>query len=81
MSNTFKDKKASKLRKRIKENLEPVKTKKYLKHKRHGSCEEFENCPDCGGLTNLQNGFLVCTDCGWVDAGQTLFLDQVITHF
>jgi hypothetical protein len=22
-------------------------------------------CPDCGGLTNFQNGFLTCCECSW----------------
>lgn len=81
MARTFKDLRNEREKRKIDKSLEPQKKKSYLRSKRNGSGDEFDNCPDCGGLTNLQSGFLVCTECGWVDANQTLFLDQVITAY
>ena len=66
MSRTLKDTRASKeLRKsKIKEPT----SQKFQKAKRNGffsECSDDDLCPDCGGLTNFTNGFLVCTECNW----------------
>ena len=66
MSRTLKDTRVAKELRKSKIN-DPV-SRKYRKAKRNGflSCESDEDlCPECGGLTNFTNGFLVCTDCNW----------------
>ena len=31
--------------------------------------DEGEHCPCCGKETDFECGFLVCGECGWIDAG------------
>ena len=66
MSRTLKDTRAAKQFRREK-NKVPV-VQKYQKAKRNGFLStnyEEDYCPECGGLTDFTNGFLVCTDCNW----------------
>ncbi len=81
MARTYKDQKNERSIRKTETSSEPNKKKNYLSQKRYGANDDYELCPDCGGLTNFQSGFLVCTECGWVDACHTLFLDQVITSY
>lgn len=66
MSRTIKDTRSAKEKQR-KEPADPIQ-QKYKAAKRNGFftslCEE-DLCPECGGLTSFNNGFLVCMDCNW----------------
>lgn len=75
MSRTFKDRQQLGT-KSLKKRQEPL-TRDYLRLKRHGPCDPGDVCPECGGLTDLQDGFLVCSECNWNDGGLSA-LDQ---HF
>jgi hypothetical protein len=66
MSRTIKDMRATKVARPSKEE-EPVR-QSYRKAKRNGffsSSSDEDHCPECGGLTNFQNGFLTCSECNW----------------
>ena len=66
MSRTLKDTRAAKEIRKEKGN-DPV-SQKYQNAKRNGflfKSYEEDYCPECGGLTDFTNGFLVCTDCNW----------------
>jgi hypothetical protein len=65
MSRTLKDSKPTKENKMKKQN--DLISQKYLTHKQNGFCanSDEEVCPECGGLINFTNGFLLCTDCEW----------------
>ncbi len=66
MSRTIKDLKQNKV-------LAAVKKAEQLKQNyRRARLEGFftrisdeDYCPDCGGLTNFQDGFLTCCECSW----------------
>ena len=66
MSRTLKDSRAAKeIRKQ--KTKDPV-SRKDQKVKRNGffaANSEEDHCPECSGLTNFTNGFLVCTECNW----------------
>jgi len=80
MSRTYKD------RKKNKENMfgqhlrQPVRefSRQYLNFKRNGPCEEGDCCPDCGGFTELQDGYLVCSECGWAECEMMPLIDELV---
>lgn len=41
--------------------------RRYFKFKKSGPPLDGEECPDCGGLTDFQSGYLTCSECGWTD--------------
>jgi len=79
MSRTYKDFKKSKvaeLKSKSQKETRPL-LQHYLNFKRRGVNEVGDNCPDCGGYTDLQSGFLICTECGWIDAGDSAFDGEI----
>jgi hypothetical protein len=66
MSRTRKDLRVQKALSR-KNSCEPLKTS-FLRLKSGRTpfrIHEEDFCPDCGGLTNFQSGFLTCAECNW----------------
>lgn len=64
MSRTLKDKREMKVAHSLKQE-KPIH-QKYRKFKQEGSYDWGEDlCPECGGITDFQNGFLTCTECNW----------------
>lgn len=79
MSRTHKDRK----KKAPEATARQVKPKKqlsqhYLQFKRYGCTPEYDHCPSCGSLTDFQNGYLVCAECGWIDADEFIQIDKLI---
>ena len=60
MARTYEDEKKSK------KKITPMK-RRYLNFKRRGNHDEGDNCPECGGLTDFKSGFLICSECGWIE--------------
>lgn len=46
---------------------EPGLKRRYLNFKKSGAPLEGDRCRECGGLTDFQNGYLVCCECGWTE--------------
>lgn len=65
MSRTTKDKKKNRTKNLYQK--EPQLTSRYLKIKRHGFDDEFneKSCPVCRGFCEYERGYYICQDCGW----------------
>lgn len=46
---------------------EPGLKRRYLNFKKAGPPLDGDVCPECGGLTDFQSGFLTCCECGWTE--------------
>ncbi|MGZ3748798.1 MAG: hypothetical protein ACXVB1_17720 [Pseudobdellovibrionaceae bacterium] len=57
MSRTLKDHKERRSKRR--------KLCERLHYEGEGDNEELDMCPECNTPTDFQNGFLICTECGW----------------
>ncbi|HEY8270662.1 MAG TPA: hypothetical protein VIG33_07210 [Pseudobdellovibrionaceae bacterium] len=67
MSRTYKDKNVIYLPERkspVKHKREHQLRGRYSKYKKEGPPLDADNCYDCGGPTDFQGGFLVCSECG-----------------
>jgi hypothetical protein len=80
MSRTFKDRKPifggpEKIR-QISEGK--IFSKNFENYRRFGPPDPIDpRCPYCGSITEYENGFLVCHDCGSVDSAfGNLYLDK-----
>lgn len=70
MSRTLKDKKP--IYRRDDEPLyhnreEPQMRRRFLNFIKSGPPLDGEKCPECGGLTNFQDGYITCCECGWIE--------------
>jgi len=70
MSRTLKDKRdiyrtEQELVERRKPSL--MLKRRYLNFKKSGVPDDGECCPECSGLTDFQNGYLTCSECGWTE--------------
>lgn len=70
MSRTLKDKRD--VYKTEKEPMErrkpgPILKRRYLNFRKSGASVDGESCPECGGLTDFQDGYLICSECGWTE--------------
>jgi hypothetical protein len=45
----------------------PMFKRRYLNFKKSGVPDDGECCPECAGLTDFQNGYLTCSECGWTE--------------
>ena len=66
MSRTLKDLRSQKALR--KEKVPELIKASYRKAKKCGlipRLNEEDFCPDCGGLTSFQDGFLTCEECSW----------------
>jgi hypothetical protein len=46
---------------------EPLLTRRFLNFKKSGPPVDGDVCPECGGLTDFQSGYLTCSECGWTE--------------
>lgn len=46
---------------------EPGLKRRFLNFKKSGPPLDGEQCPECGGLTDFQSGYLTCSQCGWTE--------------
>lgn len=46
---------------------EPLLTRRFLNFKKSGPPVDGDVCPECGGLTDFQSGYLTCCECGWTE--------------
>lgn len=46
---------------------EPGLKRRFLNFKKSGPPLDGDICPDCGGLTDFQSGYLTCCECGWTE--------------
>ncbi len=70
MSRTFKDRVAYLKKLEIAQKTQPPQPtfrKHYLSFKKNGPADGYDRCPECGVLTDFQNGFIHCSECGWLD--------------
>lgn len=70
MSRTHKDKNEiylAKSERREKRRQEPSLRRRFFNQKKSGPPLDGEHCPECGGFTDFQNGYLTCSECGWTD--------------
>lgn len=70
MARTLKDKRAvyrSDSEKTYVDHTEPGLKRRFLNFRKSGPPVDGDLCPECGGLTDFQSGFLTCTDCGWTE--------------
>lgn len=76
MSRTYKDKKlrylnTAEFKLDHKEDI-GLKTR-YRNFKKSGPPVEYEQCPECGGYTDYQNGYLCCEECNY---SEVIYLSQ-----
>ncbi len=80
MSRTFKDRKPiyGGPEKTFRTSGGKILSKHFENYKRFGPIEPMDSrCPYCGNITEYENGFLICHDCGSVDSAfGNLYLDQ-----
>ena len=78
MSRTFKDRKKNKPTESCAKSrtLEPQLSQHYLNFKRRGASDGDEMCPYCGGITDIQDNYFMCSECGWVDTDLPILLDE-----
>lgn len=70
MSRTLKDKRdVYKTEKELMQlrKPEPILKRRYLNFKKSGTPVDGENCAECGGLTDFRDGYLICSECGWIE--------------
>lgn len=70
MARTLKDKKAiyrSETEMLQMGRPEPALKRRFLNFKKAGPPLDGDVCPECGGLTDFQSGFLTCCECGWTE--------------
>jgi len=46
---------------------EPQMKRRFLNFKKSGPPHDGDQCPECGGLTDFQGGYLTCCECGWTE--------------
>ncbi len=80
MSKTYKDQKSAVQHRELsrRRKQEPNFKRDFLNFKRQGVSYEGEHCPECGELTDFHDGFLVCSDCGWIDDSIAAFEQMVL---
>lgn len=47
--------------------IEPGLSRRFLNFKKTGPPVDGDVCPECGGLTDFQSGYLTCCECGWTE--------------
>jgi len=55
------------------QKVEPQLKRSYLNLRKYGPPLDGEICPECGGLTDFQSGYLTCCECGWTEDAAELF--------
>lgn len=55
------------------DDFEPGLHRRHLNFRKVGATVDGDECPECGGLTDFQNGYLTCCECGWTEDVIELF--------
>lgn len=70
MSRTLKDKKSiyrNSDEKEYSSRPEPGLKNRYLNFRKSGPPLDTEECSECGGFMEFEDGYLTCCECGWTE--------------